>query len=85
MDDGSPAHDYATVSLELLRSGLEGSESALVLGGAALTLPVAFLRQHPAIAVDVVEIDASVTELARRYFAVGQYPAEAVRTCSTTC
>ena len=79
VDDGSPAHDYATVSLELLRPGLSSAASALVLGGAALTLPVALVRQHPGLAVDVVEIDASVTELAREYFAVGGLPDDAVR------
>lgn len=79
VDDGSPAHDYATVSLELLRPRLESAGSALVLGGAALTLPVAFVRQHPGLAVDVVEIDASVTALARRYFAAGELPEGAVR------
>jgi predicted membrane-bound spermidine synthase len=69
--DGAPAHAYAKASLDILRDELERADSVLVLGGAALTLPVAFLERHPDLAVDVVEIDPVVTELAHRYFAVG--------------
>jgi predicted membrane-bound spermidine synthase len=43
----------------------------LVLGGAALTLPVAFRDRDPRVAVDVVEIDRVVTRLAAEYFAFG--------------
>jgi spermidine synthase len=43
-------------------------QSALVLGGAALTLPVAFSRWRPDMRIDVVEIDPVVTELAEEYF-----------------
>jgi spermidine synthase len=46
----------------------------LVLGGAALTLPVALVRAAPGLEVDVVEIDPVVTELARSYFAFGESP-----------
>ncbi len=90
-DTGAPAHSYARASLALLGAGTSMEETsgpdgdaaplrrirrALVLGGAALTLPVALVRAEPAMEVDVVEIDPVVTELARRYFAYGQaaYP-----------
>lgn len=77
--DGTPAHAYATASLDILRDELARADSVLVLGGAALTLPVAFLERHPDLAVDVVEIDPVVTELAHRYFAVGGLRNDAVR------
>jgi predicted membrane-bound spermidine synthase len=77
--DGSPAHPYATTSLAILEERLATAGSALILGGAALTLPVAFLDRHPGLEVDVVEIDPVVTRLARRYFAVGSRTPEALR------
>ena len=70
--DGAPAHKYVKVSGLLLEPVLAQVESMLVLGGAALSLPVAFQRAHPQVRVDVVEIDPVVTELARRYFAYGE-------------
>lgn len=79
VDDGTPGHAYATASLEALGPVLARAESALVLGGAALTLPVAFLARRPDLEVDVVEIDPAVTRLARRYFAAGALPEDAIR------
>lgn len=71
VDTGEPAHVYAIASLELLAPVLERAETALVLGGAALSLPVAFTRQKPGLRVDVVEIDPTVTELAGTHFTFG--------------
>jgi spermidine synthase len=79
VDDGSAAHAYARVSIDVLGPLLDRARSALVLGGAALTLPVAFVEGRPGLSVDVVEIDPAVTELAFRYFAAGQRPNEAIR------
>lgn len=79
VDDGAPAHPYATVSLEILTDVLDSAESVLVLGGAALTLPVTFLERHPDLTVDVVEIDPAVTRIARAHFAVGELPPHAMR------
>ncbi len=47
-----------------------------MLGGAALSLPVAFVERRPALQVEVIEIDPVVTQLAAEYFAygVGEYP-----------
>ncbi len=70
--NGAPAHKYVEVSGLLLEPVLDRVESMLVLGGAALSLPVAFQRARPEMRVDVVEIDPVVTELARRYFAYGR-------------
>ncbi len=73
---GEPAHEYALASLELIDPVAEQLSSVLVLGGAALTLPVALVRRYPGLSVDVVEIDPVVTELARDHFAYGrgEYP-----------
>jgi spermidine synthase len=46
--------------------------SMLVLGGAALTLPVAFHERQPALDVVVVELDPEVTELAAEHFTYGR-------------
>ncbi|HUF76362.1 MAG TPA: fused MFS/spermidine synthase [Longimicrobiales bacterium] len=76
VDTRESAHEYVRVSLLLLEPVMDEVESMLVLGGAALTLPVVFQERQPAMRIDVVEIDPAVTELAERYFAYGQadYP-----------
>jgi spermidine synthase len=74
VDTGEPAHEYVTTSLELLEPVLDDIASALVLGGAALTLPVALRARRPGMHVTVVEIDPVVTELASRYFSYGDEP-----------
>jgi spermidine synthase len=73
-DTDEPAHLYAIASLAHLAPVLARSESLLVLGGAALTLPVAFQARRPGLRIDVVEIDPVVTELAAEYFAFGKRP-----------
>ena len=75
-DTGEPAHDYVRLSQELLGPVIQVIESMLVLGGAALSLPVSFQRSRPDMRIEVVEIDPVVTELAKRYFAYGEqlYP-----------
>ncbi|MFA5051547.1 MAG: fused MFS/spermidine synthase [Patescibacteria group bacterium] len=48
--------------------------SALMLGGAAYSYPKDFLAKHPDAAIDVVEIDPKLTELAREYFNLPDNP-----------
>lgn len=72
VDTGAPAHEYVTVSLEVLEPMLDRAESMLVLGGAALSLPVAFDARRPGMRIDVVELDPAVTELAAEHFAYGR-------------
>jgi predicted membrane-bound spermidine synthase len=72
VDTGAPAHEYVTVSLEVLEPVLDRAESMLVLGGAALSLPVAFDARRPGMRIDVVELDPAVTELAVEHFAYGR-------------
>jgi predicted membrane-bound spermidine synthase len=76
VDTGSPAHRYVDASGLILEPVMDDVESMLVLGGAALSLPVAFSRWKPEMRIDVVEIDPVVTELAAEYFAYGKadYP-----------
>lgn len=47
---------------------------ALMIGGAAYSYPKDFLRRFPRAELTVVEIDAAVTELARRYFSLTDDP-----------
>jgi spermidine synthase len=76
VDTGEPAHEYVTASQRLVEPVIDEVESMLVLGGAALSLPVAFQHRSPDLRITVVEIDPVVTELAGRYFAYGEaeYP-----------
>lgn len=72
VDTGDPAHEYVDASGLILEPVIERVDRMLVLGGAALSLPVAFARWRPDMRIDVVEIDPEVTRLAREYFAYGQ-------------
>lgn len=79
VESGAPAHVYATTSLEMLAARSATPDRVLVLGGAALSLPVALQVEHPGITVDVVEIDPAVTELASRFFAYGETARPGIR------
>ena len=79
VESGRPAHAYATASLAMIETRIDGIDHALVLGGAALSLPVALQEARPGMEVDVVEIDPAVTELAERYFAFGQRARPGIR------
>jgi predicted membrane-bound spermidine synthase len=72
VDTGEPAHIYARVSLDMLDPILGGVDDVLILGGGALTLPVAFQVRRPGARVDVVEIDRAVSRLAAEYFEYGK-------------
>lgn len=78
VESGAPAHVYAKVSMDVLESHVGDMERALVLGGAALTLPVALVERSDRLRVDVVELDAEVTKLAEEYFAYGARPRPAI-------
>ncbi|MEW5771965.1 MAG: fused MFS/spermidine synthase [Thermodesulfobacteriota bacterium] len=49
-------------------------ERVLVLGGGAYSVPRRLLADHPGLAVDVVELDPGVTDLARRFFGLADAP-----------
>jgi spermidine synthase len=78
-DTGESAHEYVTASLEVLEPMIDDARSVLVLGGAALTLPVQLLRRQPTLDITVVEIDPVVTELAARYFRYGSESSPSLR------
>ena len=79
VDTGEPAHVYARASLDLLEPLMDRVDAILVLGGAALTLPVAFEARRPEASIDVVEIDRAVTRLATEYFAYGRVERPRIR------
>jgi predicted membrane-bound spermidine synthase len=79
VDTGEPAHDYVSVSLEVLEPVLDRARSMLVLGGAALSLPVAFDARRPGMQIVVVELDPEVTELAAEHFAYGRSARPSIR------
>lgn len=66
--DGKPdlLFDYNQRFLELVR-GLE-PDAMLVIGGGACTLPRAVMLEFPGITVDVVELDADLIHIARKFF-----------------
>jgi spermidine synthase len=71
VDTGEPAHVYARASLDLLDPFMDRVDNILVLGGAALTLPVAFANRRPSASIRVVEIDPAVSRVASEYFKYG--------------
>ncbi len=75
LDTGEPAHLYAKAALSWLEELDTPPRRVLVLGGAALTLPLAIARRYPDVTVDVVELDPAATRLAYRHFAIGDDPA----------
>jgi spermidine synthase len=79
VDSGEPAHQYVTVSLEVVEPALTRMRSMLVLGGAALSLPVAFDARRPGMEITVVELDPEVTELAAAHFRYGRGPHPNIR------
>ena len=85
VESGAPAHVYATTSLEMLMTRLDRVDRALILGGAALSLPVALQQararedSQSVMHIDVVEIDDAVTELAREYFSFGERDRPGIR------
>lgn len=69
---GEPAHAYAGAALEWVERLPRPPRRILVVGGAALTLPLALARRYPEARVDVIEVDPRATELALRHFAAGR-------------
>lgn len=59
--------DYNQRFMELI-AGLK-PQRILLIGGGACTLPTAVLEKYPDIEIDIVELDAGLIEIAKRYFA----------------
>ena len=79
VDTGESATSYVLVSASILEPVVDGVDSMLVLGGAALSLPMTFHRRRPSMLIDVVEIDPVVTRMAREYFAYGRTEPDNIR------
>ena len=43
-------------------------EKTLLLGGGAYSYPKYFMKQHPDVSMDIVEIDPGLTDIAKKYF-----------------
>lgn len=65
--------DY-TKYYRLARHFVPDMRRALLIGGGAYTYPRDFLKRFPAAEMDVVEIDPGLTDLARTYFNLQEYP-----------
>ena len=72
-DPGDLAYDY-TKYYALYKIFMPRLERALVLGGGAYSIPKALLRDAPGAEIDVAEIEPSLFDLAKRYFAVPDDP-----------
>ena len=76
LDSNDPrdlAYDY-TKYYALYKIFTPRLERALVLGGGAYSIPKALLRDAPGAEIDVAEIEPSLFDLAKRYFAVPDDP-----------
>lgn len=58
----------------LIRHFKPDLKRTLVIGGAGYSFPKAYLQTYPEARIDVVEIDPQMTEIARRYFRLGDDP-----------
>src|SRR4030042_2984863 len=73
LDSDDLVFDY-TKFYRLVRHFKENLNKSLVIGGAAYSYPKDFLNEFPAAKLDVVEIDSGLTELAKKYFNLGNNP-----------
>lgn len=71
VDTGEPDEGYRKF-FRLVHHFKPGLKKALMIGGAALVVPIDFLKRAPTATIDVVEIDPGVSALAKKYF----YPAD---------
>lgn len=58
----------------LMEHFVPGFESALMVGGSGYAFPKDYLQRYPGCSLDVVEIDAGLTALARQYFGLEENP-----------
>jgi len=72
--DGDDLAFRYTPFYHLLRHFRPGFANTLMIGGAGYTFPRDYLRTYPDAAIDVVEIDPKMTEIARQYFRLDDDP-----------
>jgi spermidine synthase len=73
LDSDEPVMDYSRFYY-LARQFKPDLEEALMIGGAGYSFPREFLRTYPDAAIEVVEIDPQMTEIARRFFRLKDDP-----------
>lgn len=73
LDSEDPVFPYAKF-YRLAEHFSPGFDATLILGGAAYSYPKYFLEKYPSATIDVVEIDAELTELARLHFRLKDDP-----------
>lgn len=73
LDTGKPATKYIRF-YHLLRHYKPNFQKTLIIGGAGYSFPREYLEKYPAAEIDVVEIDAQMTEIARQYFRLEDDP-----------
>ena len=61
-------YEYSKYYRAFAKHFVPNFKNVLCLGGAAYSIPKNFLKHHPETKMDVVEIDAGITELAKKYF-----------------
>jgi len=67
LENGEPSFKYAHFYISAAKL-IPESKNTLMLGGAAYTFPMYFLKEFPDARIDVVEIDPELTNLASEYF-----------------
>jgi spermidine synthase len=72
--DGEDLAFRYTPYYHLVRHYRPGFERTLMIGGAGYTFPTDYIKEYPSALMDVVEIDAGMTEVARKYFRLAQDP-----------
>lgn len=73
LDTGKSATKY-TKFYHLLSHYKPDFQKTLIIGGAGYSFPREYLEKYPTKEIDVVEIDAQMTEIARKYFRLEDDP-----------
>ena len=73
LDSDELALEYAKF-YHLIKHFKPDFEKTLLIGGAGYTFPNDYLKKYPRATMDVVEIDAQMTEIARKFFRLEENP-----------
>jgi len=66
--DGDDLFASYTNAYHLFSSFVPNADDVLMIGGAAYSFPKSFLQNYPEKNIDVIEIDPTMTQLAKKYF-----------------
>jgi len=73
LDSDELVLEYANY-YHLLKHFKPDFQNTLLIGGAGFTFPSEYLKKYPTAKIDVVEIDAQMTDIARRFFRLEEHP-----------